>query len=85
MKTATNIPYRRNSGIEITKSKPYLNTGSNRSERKRKESAFIGNGKNWPLTIVGNIKYYRFIQNIWDNDGNVIKKILHYLPKSYKK
>lgn len=69
-----NIPFQRKSGIEITKSKPYLHISENRKQRRKKEPPFIANGKNYPLTVSGTTRYVRYIQRI----GNKI--ILHYLP-----
>lgn len=81
MRASLNTPYTVASGIEITGSKPYLNTGLNRQQRRMKTPRFKGNGKNYPLTVTGTLKYLRFIQYVFDKAGNTIKTIHHYIAK----
>lgn len=71
---AINIPFTIKSGIEITKKQPYLHSGENRRMRRLKQPLFIGNGNQYPITVVGKLKYLRHIQVTPDG-----KKIMHYL------
>jgi hypothetical protein len=69
-----NIPFTIKSGIEITKKQPYLHSGQNRRARRLRQPPFIGNGKQYPITVSGKLKYLRHIQITPDG-----KKIMHYL------
>lgn len=79
MKKSLNAPYVKNYDEKGLLSNPivgqYPNQGDNRRARRAKETPFIGNGKQYPLTVSGNQKYVRHVQVIGD------KKILHYLSK----
>ena len=59
----------------------YFHSLPNRKQRREPEPTkrFIGNGKNYPLTVIKTGKFRRFIQFESDKDGN-LKRIYHYLP-----
>lgn len=61
--------------------KLYLNQFPNRAARRqaKNETPFRGNGKNYPLTVIGNVRYLRAVQVIHQKDGSV-KRINHYVP-----
>lgn len=89
MKKSPNIPYVKTYDEKGLISNPiigqYPTQGDNRAERRKKDTAFIGNGKQYPLTISGNLKYVRHVQivPVKLKEGKIVggNKILHYLPK----
>lgn len=62
----------------ITEANPYLHKGANRSSRREplQSRPFIGNGKQFPLAILGKFKYHKYIQVIETQKGT--KRINHY-------
>ena len=57
----------------------YKNEFPNRREKRKKDKRFMGNGRNYSLTIVGTMRYRRLAQAI--KVGDKIKIIYHYLLK----
>lgn len=89
MKKSLNTPYVKTYDEKGLVSNPivgsYPNQGDNRRTRRAKQTPFIGNGKQYPLTVSGNQKYVRHVQIV---PVKIIKgeikggnKILHYLAK----
>lgn len=68
-----NKPYVNTTGLPLSEN--YIHGFQNRKQRReyKQKNVFIGNGKQYPLTIVGSHKYLRKVQVV---DG---KRILHYL------
>ncbi len=70
MDTNLNIPYVKkydSNGVvsnPVTRSTPYSTIGNNRSERRTKETRFIGNGNNFHLSVNRTSKYIRKVQHI---------------------
>jgi len=54
---------------EITKNNPYITEGDNRRERREymNEPRFIGNGKNYHLTVINKEKFKRVLQKVYYN------------------
>jgi hypothetical protein len=85
MEKSTNIPYVKKYDAMGEILNPigngYFHHGDNREKRRINlpTHKFMGCGKSFPLTVVGNQKFNRHIQCIFLKDGT-IKLIYHYLP-----
>lgn len=72
-----NVPYVKSENPKFfEKNQKFTNVFPNRRTRRQKEPPFIGNGKSFPLTVFGGMKYKRVIQRVAD------KNILHYIQIS---
>lgn len=56
----------------------YINRFKNRSTRRRTDPPFMGNGKNYPMVVLGVHRFKKVIQHVMNKDGER-RKILHYL------
>lgn len=78
---ATNQPYVKQfeeNGILLNPiNRIYQNQGRNRKQRRQKETRFMGNGKQFPLTIFGKHRFRRTIQLIIDAAGYKTR-VKHY-------
>lgn len=72
--------YDKNGTVKNPIKNVYLSKFDNRKARKsfKNEIRFIGNGKNYHLTVLKESKFARFAQTIFTKTG--IKRINHYLP-----
>jgi len=79
-----NVPYvkvyDKNGNVTNPIKDAYLSKLDNRKARRvfKNETRFIGNGKNYHLTVLKESKFFRFVQTIFMKTG--IKRINHYLP-----
>ena len=79
-----NVPYvkvyDKNGNVTNPIKEVYLSKFDNRKARRsfKNETRFIGNGKNYHLTVLKESRFVRFVQEIITKTG--IKRINHYLP-----
>jgi len=57
----------------------YISQFKNRSTRRKTEQPFFGNGKNYPMVLIGVNRFKKVLQLVRNTDGS-IKKIYHYFP-----
>ena len=82
MKTTVNKPYvkmyDKNGAVFNPIISIYIHHFPNRSQRRRRPDRFIGNGKNFHITIFKEHRFKRHLQVVLLKDGT-LRKIEHYL------
>ena len=86
MEKSINAPYIKNLDENGNCTNPitkggYFSKGKNRKERRseNQKDRFVGNGKNYHITVIGRYKFVRILQVIRDKAGK-FKSIFHYIP-----